>query len=168
MGIHNQKAMLINSANVMGGSSEPDQYRGFGRVHLEAGMPMDGAGTLGILVADSSEAHIGSYGEVVETINIDGDAGLELRVTLCWLDPPATALSAIQLQHDLDLVVTAPSGANYTMWKSGVADTTNVIERVVVPAWFVESGAWNVTVFAKGLLTDEQSYSLVVTGAILA
>lgn len=158
--------MLINSANVMGGSNEPDQYRGFGRVHLEAGMPMDGTGALGLLVSDSSEARIGSNAEVVEVVNIVGDAGLELRATLCWLDPPTTALSAIQLQHDLDLAVISPSGATYTMWESGVADTSNVIERVIVPAESIENGEWSVVVSAKGLLTDEQSYSLVVTGAI--
>ncbi|CAM9857304.1 unnamed protein product [Pylaiella littoralis] len=160
------KAILINSANLMGGSSEPDQYRGFGRVHLEAGMPMDGTGALGLLVADSSGAGIASNGEVVEEVNIDGDAGIELRATLCWIDPPTTALSAIQLQHDLDLVVTAPSGATHTMWGSGVADTVNVVERVVVLAESMESGVWRVRVSAKELLTDEQSYSLVVTGAI--
>lgn len=159
--------MLINSANVMGGSNEPDHYRGFGRVHLEAGMPMDGTGALGLLVVDSSEASIGSDGEVTEVVNIDGDAGIELRATLCWLDPPTTALSAIQLQHDLDLVVKAPSGATYTMWESGAADTVNPVERVVVPAGSMESGMWSVVVTAKGLLTDEQSYSLVVTGAIV-
>ncbi|CAN0345646.1 unnamed protein product [Pylaiella littoralis] len=160
------KAMLINSADVMGGGTEPDQYRGFGRVHLEAGMPMDGTGALGLLVADSSKASIVPDGEVVEEVNIDGDAGIELRATLCWIDPPTTALSATQLQHDLDLVVTAPSGATYTMWESGVADTVNVVERVVVPASSMESGAWKVGVSAKGMLTDEQSYSLVITGAI--
>ncbi|CAM9872026.1 unnamed protein product, partial [Hapterophycus canaliculatus] len=91
---------------------------------------------------------------------------VELRATLCWIDPPATALSATQLQHDLDLVVKAPSGATYKMWMSGADDTVNVIERVIVPAESMESGEWSILVSAKGLLTDEQSYSLVVTGAI--
>ncbi|CAM9449287.1 unnamed protein product, partial [Hapterophycus canaliculatus] len=160
------KAMIINSASLMGGSSEPDGFRGFGRVHLAAGMPMHGTGKTGILVVDSSEADIASYGEKTVGINVDGDAGVELRATLCWIDPPATALSATQLQHDLDLVVKAPSGATYTMWMSGASDTVNVIERVIVPAETVESGEWSVLVSAKGLLTDKQSYSLVVTGAI--
>ncbi|CAM9331359.1 unnamed protein product [Scytosiphon promiscuus] len=160
------KAMIINSANLMGGSSEPDGFRGFGRVHLEAGMPIDGVGKTGLMVVDSSGASISSYGESTYLVSVDGDAGLDLRATLCWIDPPATSLSATQLQHDLDLVVKAPSGAVYTMWMSGVTDTTNVNERVIVPAESVESGEWSVIVSAKGLLTDEQSYSLVVTGAI--
>ncbi|CAM9895106.1 unnamed protein product [Pylaiella littoralis] len=160
------KAMLINSADLMGGSSEPDQFRGFGRVLLEAGMPMGGIGALGLLVADSSTASVVSEGEVVEGVNIDGDAGMELRATLCWTDPPTTPLSAIQLQHDLGLAVTAPSGTTFSMWESGVDDTTNVVERVIVPASSMESGTWKVAVSAKRLLADEQPYSLVVTGAI--
>lgn len=157
--------MLINSANLMDGSSEPDNTRGFGRVHLEAGMPLDGA--LGILVVDSSNTSIGAFGQITELIIIDGDAGLDLRATLSWLDPPATALSAKQLLNDLDLIVTGPSGTSFTMWHSGEADTVNVLERVIVPATSVESGEWKVTVSAKGLLTDVQPYSLVITGAII-
>lgn len=155
--------MIINSAHLMGGSSEPNGLRGFGRVHLEAGMPMDGVGETGLLVV---EATIGSDEEITELVTVDGDAGVELRATLAWLDPPTTALSAKQLQHDLDLHVIAPSGAKYTMWESGADDTVNVVERVIVPVESTESGIWRVVVSAKGLLTDEQPHSLVVTGAI--
>ncbi|CAM9592836.1 unnamed protein product [Ectocarpus sp. 8 AP-2014] len=109
--------MIINSAHLMDGSSEPNGLRGFGRVHLEAGMPMDGVGETGL---------IGSDGEITELVTVDGDAGAELRATLAWLDPPTTALSAKQLQHDLDLHVTAPSGAKYTMWESGADDTRSM------------------------------------------
>ena len=157
--------MLINSANLMGGSSEPDGFRGFGRVQLDAGMPLDTAGALGLLVVDSATTSIDSYGDNTEVINIDGDADLDLRVTLAWIDPPTTVLSAVQLVNDLDLVVTAPSGATYTMWGSGASDTVNVVERVIVPAASVEGGEWTVTVSAKQLLA-EQWYSLVVTGPI--
>ena len=161
------QAMLINSANLMGGSREPDNSRGFGRVHLEAGMPMSGEGDLSLLVADSSNVNVKPFSSNTLKVFIDSNAGLELRATLCWLDPPSTTLSSQHLQHDLDLVLTAPSGVNYTMWESGVADTVNVIERVIVPTMSMEDGAWTITVSAGGLLTGEQPYSLVVTGAIL-
>ena len=157
--------MLINSANLIGGSREPDGFRGFGRVHLDAGMPLDSNGALGLLVVDSATATIDSYDENTEVIDIDGDADLDLRVTLAWIDPPATALSAVQLVNDLDLVLTSPSGATYTMWESGASDTVNVVERVIVPAASMESGQWTVTVSAKQLLAV-QGYSLVVTGPI--
>ncbi|CAB1111149.1 unnamed protein product [Ectocarpus sp. CCAP 1310/34] len=156
------KAMIINSAHLMGGSSEPNGVRGFGRVHLEAGMPMDGVGVTGLLVVEAAIAD----GEITELVTVDGDAGVELRATLAWLDPPTTALSATQLQHDLDLHVIAPSGTKYTMWESGEDDIVNVVERVIVPVESMESGVWSVVVSAKALLTDEQLCSLVVTGAI--
>ena len=159
--------MLINSANLMGGSAEPDNSRGFGRVHLAAGMPMDGKGHLSLLVADSSRTSIDAFGVNKVDVKIDGEVGLELRVTLCWFDPPTTAMSAIQLQHDLDLEVVSPSGAKYTMWESGDADSVNVIERVIVPAASTMDGMWTISVSAGGLLFDKQSYSLVITGAIV-
>ncbi|CAN0531747.1 unnamed protein product, partial [Scytosiphon promiscuus] len=52
------KALLINSANLMGGSSEPDGFRGFGRIHLARGMPLGGEGSLAVFVSDSSYAFL--------------------------------------------------------------------------------------------------------------
>lgn len=157
--------MLLNSADLMGGSSMPDNSRGFGRVHLEAGMPLDGSDSLVLFITESV---IAAHEEAIFTLNVDGGAGLELRATLCWIDLPTTALSSKQLQHDLDLSVTAPGGAKYTMWGSEEKDKVNVNERVVVPADAVESGRYNVIVSVSELLTDSQSYSLVVTGAFVA
>lgn len=36
-----------------------------------------------------------------------------IRVTLVWMDPPATAASSVQLVHDLDLYLEGPDG---TLW----------------------------------------------------
>ena len=68
-------------------------------------MPLNDAGALGLLVVDSATASIDSYGENTETVAVDGNTGLDLRVTLSWMDPPTTALSAVQLVNDLDLVL---------------------------------------------------------------
>ena len=162
------QAVLINSANLMGGSSEPDGIRGFGRIHLEAGLPLDGTGFRALLVADSSTSSVANASVVEYTFQTDGDEdAVELRATLAWIDPPATTLSSTQLVHDLDLVVTAPSGTRYTMWSNGTVDSANVIERVIVPAvdFAAETnGTWAVTVSANELSTESQSYSLVVLG----
>lgn len=158
--------MLINSANLMGGSSEPDGFRGFGRVHLEQGIPLDGEGSMALFVADAANTSIPELTQQEYLFDVDGDAGLDFRVTLSWIDPAATAFSAIQLVHDLDLAVSSPSGTRYTMWESGDADEVNVNERVIVNAADVETGTWAVWVWAKSLNTDSQSYSLVVNGAI--
>ncbi|CAN0552174.1 unnamed protein product, partial [Laminaria digitata] len=160
------KALLINSANLMGGSSEPDGFRGFGRVHLEQGMPLGGSGSLALFVADAASTSIPELTSREYHFEVDGEAGLDLRATLSWIDPAATSQSAKQLVHDLDLAVISPSGARYTMWASGDADDANVNERVIVDALDVESGTWEVWVEAKSLTTEFQSYSLVVNGAI--
>lgn len=159
------QAMLINSANLMGGSSEPDGYRGFGRVHLEAGMPLQGVGDVGLFVADNvnlDEHVVDNY--TFETV--DGDVG-EFRATLAWIDPPASTFSNAQLIHDLDLKVESPRGTDFGMWFSGDIDHDNVIERVVVSKEELAQeghGTWTVSVRSGFLLDDTQRYSLVVSG----
>lgn len=157
--------MLINSANLMGGSSEPDGDRGFGRVHLEEGMPLGGTGDMGLFVVDSNDTAV-----EVKTINeysfeIIGSTGLDMRATLTWLDPPAAPESSIQLIHDLDLTLVAPDGTLYRMWSDGV-DNRNVVERVIVVSDVLDAnvGTWYVAVSAGDLTASSQSYSLVVTG----
>ncbi|CAM9536300.1 unnamed protein product, partial [Laminaria digitata] len=159
------KALLINSANLMGGSSEPDGLRGFGRIHLEMGMPLGGEGSLALFVAD--QAALPEFDSQEFFFNVDADAGLDFRATLSWIDPPCSAFAAAQLVHDLDLEVVSPSGEMHIMWVSlGLSDNRNVNERVIVAAADVESGIWTVRVVTNGLTTLSQRYSLVVNGAI--
>ncbi|CAM9868950.1 unnamed protein product, partial [Ascophyllum nodosum] len=160
------KALLINSANLMGESSDPDNFRGFGRIHMEAGMPLGGEGDLVLFVADSAITSIAEQRTKQYLFDVDSDAGLDLRATISWIDPAATTFSEKQLIHDLDLTVIAPSGATHTMWSTGIADANNVNERVIVDAADVENGTWAILVWANELTTDVQSYSLVVNGAI--
>ena len=157
--------MLINSANLMGGSSEPNGERGFGRIHLEKGMPLDGEGDLALFVADS--AFLPELNSQEFYFDVDASAGLDFRATLSWIDPPASSSSVAQLVHDLDLVVESPSGTTHTMWADGVADSVNVNERVIIAAADVESGTWIVRVSTNRLLGESQNYSLVVNGAIV-
>ncbi|CBN78745.1 peptidase S8 and S53 [Ectocarpus siliculosus] len=165
------KAMLINSANVMGGGNEPDTERGFGRIHLEAGMPLGGAGDMALFVADSSDHEVYSDEKLKFYFNVDPDAGMELRATLSWNDPAASSLSGDQLVNDLDLRVYAPDGTRYCMWDDNCWDTSNVNERVIVPAevvaQFSATDEWEVRVRGRDFTVgDTVSFSLVVTGAI--
>lgn len=43
----------------------------------------------------------------------DGPGGI--RVTLVWMDYPATTLAFSQLVHDLDLILEGPDGRFWTM-----------------------------------------------------
>ena len=159
--------MLVNSANLLGGSSEPGDFRGFGRIHLEAGMPLSGEGSMALYVADAADTSIEEKTVTNFYFDVDADAGLDLRATVAWIDPPATSSSAEQLVNNLDLRVISPSGKKFYMWSENKWDTVNVIERVIVDVEDVnESGTWLVRVRSRSFSTDDQSYSLVVTGAI--
>lgn len=159
--------MLINSANLLGESAEPSDYRGFGRIHLEAGMPLEGEGSMALFVADSDDTSIEEETFTNYLFDVDADAGLELRATVSWIDPPATSLSSTQLVNNIDLRVISPSGEKFYMWEENKWDKVNVNERVIVDADDItESGTWAVRVRSRSFSTDDQSYSLVVTGAI--
>ena len=160
--------MLINSADLMGESSEPDGFRGFGRVHLEAGMPLDGRDDMALFVADAFETELGEYTTDEYHFEMVPGTDLELRATLAWIDPPATVESSTQLMNDLDLTVVGPDGSTLYRMFSDRVDDRNVIERVIVPADTVSesSGTWTVTVSSSGLIMGTQPYSLVVTGPI--
>lgn len=159
--------MLINSANPMGGSTNPDKYRGFGRIHLEAGMPLKGNGEMALFVADSGNTKIKEKTKIQYLFDVDASAGLDFRATLSWIDPAASTLSAVQLVNDLDLRVISPSGEKFTMWTSGDRDSVNVNERVAISASNVtESGTWAVRVRSRAFISGSQSFSLVISGAI--
>lgn len=105
-------------------------------------MPLGGEGDLVLFVADALDTSI-AEGTLDEYLfDVDADAGLDLRATLSWIDPPATATSAIQLVHNLDLVVASPDGTTYRMWGSDTTDNRNVNERVIVDATDVVTGTW--------------------------
>ena len=131
-------------------------------------MPLEGEGSLALFVADSSYFSLPELSSQEFVFDVDADGGLDFRATLSWIDPPATSSAVHQLVHDLDLEVVSPDGTTHIMWvSSGEVDTSNVNERVIIAAADVESGMWTVRVSTKGLLTDSQSYSLVVNGAIV-
>ena len=114
--------MLINSADLMGESSEPDGFRGFGRVHLEAGMPLDGRDDMALFVADALKTELAENTTDEYHFEMVSGKELELRVTLAWIDPPVTAESAAQLINDLDLTVVGPDRSTEYKMFSGRVD----------------------------------------------
>lgn len=160
--------MLINSADLMGGAAEPDGLRGFGRVHLETVLPLGGSGDSVLFVADAASTSIGGNSVQDYTARLTAGTGLDLRVTLAWIDPAGSVESTTQLVHDLDLMVVSPGGSEYQMWSTG-KDAYNVVERVIVPADDIDgdnSDSWVIRVSSGSLTTSDQAYSLVVTGPI--
>lgn len=47
------KALLIHGADAMGGDTDPDGDRGFGRIHLESALPFDGESVWALYVEDA-------------------------------------------------------------------------------------------------------------------
>lgn len=80
-----KQALTINSANVLGGSSEPN---GFCRV----------------------DKRVWPFSVAEAASKWSASTGLDFRVTLSWKYIAAISLSVKQLLHDLDLVVSSPSG----------------------------------------------------------
>lgn len=60
------QAMLIHGANAMGGNTDPDGDRGFGRIHLESAMPFEGEDLWALYVEDDdgSTSTVGKVGRV--------------------------------------------------------------------------------------------------------
>lgn len=92
--------MLINSANLMGQGADPLPYRGFGRIHLEAGMPLNGEGDMALFV---QESELSSDKLRATFFEVDADAELELRATLSWTDPAGSTSSVEQLVNNMDI-----------------------------------------------------------------
>lgn len=176
------RALLIHSAedltnipNVGIGFVGPDFAFGYGRVRVKEAvdlMPHFLRGTANALASTNYTFTIGA----MDTF----------KVTLVWNDPPwvgSTAPSAATgiLQNDLDLLLIAPDGTQYTPW---VADSTNlfapairstVLAGSLVPAAALDhrntveqvvvdnpmAGTWTVRVTASSLNLPPQDYVLV-------
>lgn len=95
-------------------------------------MPLGGDEGLVLFVADSANISIPELTQHEFVFDVDAEAGIDFRVTLSWIDPPTTAFAAVQLVNDINLAVVSPGGTTHTMWTSGVADSVNVNERVIV------------------------------------
>jgi len=105
-----------------------------------------------------------------------------IRVTLCWTDPPASAVTGLdnpspRLVNDLDLRVIGPGGVvTYEPYvldpSSPLANATqgdNTLDNVeqVLISEPAEPGTYTAQVTYKGLLTNgEQAFSLLISGAL--
>lgn len=63
------QAVLIHGADAMGGSTDPDGERGFGRIHLESALPFDGDGVWALYVEDA-DGSTTSAGQVCMDISV--------------------------------------------------------------------------------------------------
>lgn len=164
------KATIINSAVDMldennDGANDndfpiPNTHEGWGRMNL--GNATDNShqwvdNTTGVNTSGSA-----SYQYSV--------TGNSLKISLVWSDYPSTAAASTNLVNDLDLIVTAPGGAQYKGnvfsggWSQigGSADRINNVENVYIAS--ATAGTWTVEINGFNVPQGPQPFALVVDG----
>ncbi|HEX8107870.1 MAG TPA: S8 family serine peptidase [Kofleriaceae bacterium] len=166
------KATLLNSTQPMTGTGAgplPDACQGWGRVLLDNALYFDGQTRRLVATDDPGFPQGGAGQERSFTVHVTD--GQPLRATLAWTDFPSTPAAAVNLENDLDLVVTGPSGtflgnvfAAGQSAAGGSPDRLNNIEQVLLAA--PAPGFYTITVRAFNVPSSAQPFALVVSGAI--
>jgi subtilase family protein len=166
------RATLVNSAvNMTGTTAIPANCQGWGRVLLENALFFTGQ-TRKLWLSDTAAAfNTGSVNED-RTFTFTVGTGESFKATLAWTDFPSTPAASVNINNDLDLIVTGPTG---TVWRGnvfsggnsatgGAADRKNTLEQVLLatPA----AGTYTVTVRSFNVPNGPQPFSLVVTGNV--
>jgi hypothetical protein len=166
------KATMLNSTEVMTGTGTgpvPNNCQGWGRVLLDDSLFFTGDARR-LFVADDAGFPQGGAGQT-KTFTFNVTAGQSLRVTLAWTDFPSTPAAAINLNNDLDLTVSGPSGtflgnvfSASQSTTGGAADRRNNVEQVRLNA--PAAGTYTVTVRANNVPSSAQPFALVVSGGV--
>ena len=164
------RATLVSSAvNMAGDQAIPANCQGWGRVQLDRALYFAGQARKLWVKDDAAPFATGSASQD-RTYSFKIAAGEPLKVTLAWTDFPSTPAASVNLNNDLDLIVTGPVG---TVWRGNVfaegasatgggADRLNTLEQVLLatPA----AGTYKVTVRSFNVPNGPQPFALVVTG----
>ncbi len=139
-------------------TTRPNNVEGWGRVDLaNALMP---SSPVQLKYFDETSG-LNTGGTKTYTVDI-ADSSAPLHVTLVWTDYPASTSSSKQLVNDLDLTVTAPSGAVYYPNHLNGADRTNNVETVDIPN--PATGTYTITVKGYNVPYGPQPFALVMHG----
>lgn len=174
------KAVLLNGTNPL--NNWPNFNTGWGRAWLDGNlwfnntMP-NGDDSRRLRIFERTNAAGLATGDVNEYTIANVGAGIELRVTLTWFDPPASLGAASTLINNLDLEVVDPNsvtylGNHFTSGDStpgGTADDANTVEHVR----FTTPVAGSYTLRVRGTnvpgdgsdQSDRQGYALVASGS---
>jgi hypothetical protein len=166
------KATMLNSTQTMTGTGTgpvPNNCQGWGRVLLDDTLFFTGQART-LVVADDPGFAQGAAGQT-RTFTVQVTAGQALRTTLAWTDFPSTPAASVNLNNDLDLQVTGPSGtflgnvfANSQSVTGGTADRRNNVEQVTLLA--PAAGTYTITVRAFNVPSSAQPFALVVSGGV--
>jgi len=165
------KATLLNSTQSMttGAGPVPDACQGWGRVLLEDALFFDGQARRLVATDDPGFPQGGAGQE--RTFAVHVAAGQSLRATLAWTDFPSTPAAGVNLENDLDLEVSGPSGhflgnafAAGQSAAGGSPDRLNNVEQVLLAA--PAPGLYTITVRAFNVPSSAQPFALVISGGI--
>jgi len=166
------KATMLNSTAVMTGTGTgpvPNNCQGWGRVLLDDTLFFAGQART-LFVADDPGFAQGAAGQT-KTFTVNVAAGQSLRATLAWTDFPSTPAASINLNNDLDLTVSGPSGtflgnvfSGSQSTTGGTADRRNNVEQVTLNA--PAAGTYTITVRAFNVPSSAQAFALVVSGGL--
>ncbi len=164
------KATLVSSAiNMTGTTAIPANCQGWGRVLLEDALYFAGQ-TRKLWVKDDAAPFSTGTVDEARTFSFQVTAGEPFKVTLAWTDFPSTPAANPNINDDLDLTVTGPTG---TVWRGnvfsggvsttgGAADRRNTLEQVLLAA--PAAGLYTVIVRSFNVPSGPQPFALVVTG----
>lgn len=176
------KAVLLNGTNPLGAPSWPNANSGWGRAWLDGNLWFKTTLTGGndnrrLRIFERTQAAGLQTGDVNEYTISNVGAGQELRITLTWFDPAASAGAALTLINNLDLEVVAPDAQVYkgNVFASGVsvaggsADARDTVEQVRFTA--PQAGSYTIRVKATSVPgsgipgSDTQGYAVAASGA---
>ncbi|HYC38980.1 MAG TPA: S8 family peptidase [Chitinophagaceae bacterium] len=158
------KAILLNSADDAGPPGL-DYQAGYGQVNALRAVQTVKAGNF-------FSGNVGTGATAMHALSVPAGVG-ELRITLVWTDPPASANAARALRNDLDLRLTLPSsGGTWLPWvlshfphpdslrlpATRKRDSLNVAEQITIadPA----PGNYQILVTGTIVAPGGQSYSI--------
>jgi Subtilase family len=167
------KATLVNSSvNMTGTTAIPANCQGWGRVLLENALFFTGQSRK-LWVKDNAPAFATGSTNQTQSWTFSVNSTTEpFKATLAWTDFPSTPAASPNLNNDLDLEVTGPTG---TLWRGnvfsggasatgGTADRRNTLEQVLLNA--PATGVYTVTVRSFNVPSGPQPFALVVTGNV--
>ena len=167
------KATVINSAvDMTGVPGYPSNAEGWGRILLDDALYFDGDARR-LWVRDVRHAEGLATGQVDEWHVRVESAAEPLKITMAFMDQPASLGAAITPINNLDLEVVGPSGFyrgnvfDALVGQSiagGTADALNDVERVILTTPVV--GDWTIRVRGTAVPMGPQGYAIVVNGAL--
>lgn len=165
------RAMLLNSGeNMTGAQNFPGMDQGWGRINLNAVLPLPGDKEKLSVVDEGSGFSSSSEAPQVFTFTVR-DTSQPLKVTLSWTDAPSSPAATTNLVNNLDLIVEGPRrtffGNVFRRGESvagGSADALNNHEQVLVLS--PQAGTWTVRVKPSRIVQGPQPFALVVRGGL--